>query len=93
MIYRAKGLHSHVFYRVSGSGVHELRQEGLDARGELSRLLLGELVEEAGATDQAVLIRGPVEVVVYNEISDRVSILIHQLIKDMKESLLMLAVL
>ncbi len=60
--------------------MHKLWKEGIDARAEVSRLLLAEPVEEAGATGQAVLIRGPVEVVVYNELLDRVSILIHQLV-------------
>ena len=62
------------------SSLHELRQEGLNARAEVSGLILGELVEETRGTDQAVLSLGPVEIVVYNEISDRVPILVHQLV-------------
>ena len=75
------------------SGLHELRQEGLDARAEVNCLVLGELVEEARGTDQAILILGPVEIVVYNEISDHISILVHQLAKDVKEARLTAAVL
>ena len=73
--------------------MHELRQEGLDARAKVNCLVLCELVEEASGSDQAILILGPVEIVVYNEISDWVSILVHQLVKDVKEARLAAAVL
>ena len=54
------------------------RQKFRNAQEEFSCLLLSDLVEEAIGTDQAVIIRGPVENVSYNELSDIVTVLFDQ---------------
>jgi hypothetical protein len=72
-----------------------LRQEGLNARAEVLSLLLGELVEEATGTDQAVLIRRPVEILLDNKPSNLVTILFDQsieVLKDVGVDLLVLAI-
>ena len=59
------------------------------------RLILAELVEEAFRTDQAVLIYWPVEIVVYNELSNRVIIFFDhgiEVLKDVRVDLLILPI-
>ena len=60
-------------------------QKVLNAIAELLRLSLGEVVEEAVRTVQAVLIVWPGDIVVYNELCNRVSILFEHGIEVLKD--------
>ena len=66
-----------------------------NALWELASLLLGELVEEAFITDQAVLIHWPVKIVFYNEFSNRVTVLFDhgiEVLEDVRVALLILPI-
>ncbi len=72
-----------------------LGQKVLNAIWKFLRLILGELVEEAIGTNQAVLIRWPVEIVFHNEFSNRVIILFDhgiEVLEDVRVELLILPI-